>query len=164
MPTKPKKTKKSIQSIVETTESTEPTEDQLKLLSYFGLSDSDDIGVYFGDQGDYVIEMTTLMGEPLGIVQIPLGEAAHELRPLFDYAGSMGEVFCSYPSMFSDSKRYRGVEERNLKAVLRDLAAHFKAIEDAKLLALRAAEEAAERDALRRRLEYGELYIEDREG
>jgi hypothetical protein len=135
------------------TEPIEPTEDDLRLLTYFGLTEFDDIAVAWGDSGGYEIDITE-DGGFLKTVQIPFGEAEPELSP-------MGEYYCGYPRIFSDSKSGCSLEERNLRGVLRDLAAHFKAIEDAKLLALKAAKEAEEEAALRIRMEYCELHIFD---
>ena len=135
------------------TRAIKPTEDDLRLLKYFGLTEFDDISVARGDQGSYDIEILTENRELLEIIEIPFGEAEREIMPIDGY-------YCSYPRISSGSKTRRCIEERkleerNLRGVLLDLAVHLKAIEDAKLLAVKAEEEAA----LRIRLEYGELDI-----
>jgi hypothetical protein len=57
-----------------------PTRDELRLLRYLGLSESDAISVCSGNQG-YEIEMTAENGESLGTVQTPYGKSADTLVP-----------------------------------------------------------------------------------
>jgi hypothetical protein len=80
--------------------------------------------------------------------QIPFSD------PEYALGAYPGTFLCVYPyprDQWDNASRSASAD--CLKAILRDFAVHFKAIEDAKLLAIKAEEEAA----LLTRLEYSGL-------
>jgi hypothetical protein len=112
--------------------------------------------VIVGDPPCYEIIMGKKGRGTIKPLQIPFSDSVSQLD------ASWSRFLCFYPPHWTDRKG-RQRQARNLKLLLRDMEIHSKAIEDAKLLALKAAEDAAKEAALLIRIEYGELDIfEDR--
>ncbi len=131
---------------------TKATKNELKLLNYLGLSESDEVHVGIGDPPCYEIDRERESGEPTETVLIPFSDQTYQKNPSLQMNPTLGEVLFEYPNS-SESKRVRRIFAENLRVLLSDIDFYSKAIEDEKFLALKAAEEAA----LLRRLEYGEL-------
>jgi hypothetical protein len=118
---------------------------ELRLLKYLHLSESYSITVLIGNPPCYEIIIGREGRGFIKLLQIPFSELANQLD------NSLGALF-RYPELWNDRSRRR-IQARNLKLLLHDIEAHSKALEEQKLLALKAEEEAK----LRIRLEYGEL-------
>ena len=135
-------------------EPNKPTKNELKLLDYLGLSESDGIYVTIGDPPCHQISTETESGVPLKTVQIPLNDLTWQTDPSLQIDPTLGGVLFVYPNS-SESKRARRIYAGNLKVLLCDIYLYSTAIENAKLLALKAAEEAR----LLRRSEYHDSII-----
>ena len=131
-----------------------PTKNELKLLNYLGLSESEGILVTIGDPPCHHISTETESGVPGDAVLIPFSNLTYQRDPSLQIDTTFGEVLFEYPNS-SASRRSRRIYAENLKVLLSDIYFYSKAIEDEKLLALKAAEEAE----LLIRFEYDELSI-----
>jgi hypothetical protein len=137
----------------------QPTEDELKLLKYLHLSDRANVWVDIIGSQHYEISNYRTSRK----VQIPCSALAFrpdqslKVRPFFD------NVLFYYPRI-GTSKRALHAQARNLRIVLIEIEAQLKARKAEKLLALKAAKEAAEEARLRTRLEYSgmETFDSDR--
>jgi hypothetical protein len=121
----------------ESSKPNKPTKNELKLLNYLGLSESDGILVTIGDPPCHQISTDT-ESEP---ILIPFSNLTCQKDPSLQIDTTMGEVLFEYPNSWA-SRRSRRIYAGNLKVLLSDLYFYYKAIEDEKLLALKAAEEA----------------------
>ena len=129
----------------------EPTKNELKLLKYLHMSESQNVTVLIGTPPCYEIIIGKEGRGFIRILQIPFSEFTSQLD------SSLSVLLC-YPHLWK-GRSERRIQANNLKLLLRDMEIHSKAIEDAKLLALKAADEAA----LRIRIEYDGLFaIDDR--
>ena len=128
------------------------TKNELKLLKYLGVSESDEVWVVIGDSSGHEISTYREDPEPTKTVLIPFSHLPYEKDPALRIEVLHDGMLFSYPNS-SYGRNSRRIQAKNLKILLYDIEAHSKALEDAKLLSDKAEEEAA----LRIRLEYGEL-------
>ena len=120
-------------------ESRSPTKNELKLLKHLGTCESNKVKIYLGEPPCHEIHIENEDGLEVGSGTVPFSASGGDIEP------TIGGILFSYPSL-AGNKRTRGIEARNLKAILLDVEAHF---ERRGLL--------ADEVALRMRLEYGEL-------
>jgi len=137
----------------------QPTEDELKLLKYLHLSDLAIFWVEIIGSQHYEISNFRTSRK----VQIPCSALAFRPDQSLKVPPFVHRILFNYPRLGS-SKRALRTQARNLRIVLIEIEAQLKARKAEKLLALKAAKEAAEEAALRTRLEYSgmETFDSDR--
>jgi hypothetical protein len=116
----------------------QPTEDELKFLKYLNLSDRARVWVEIIGSEYYEISNYRTSKK----VQIPCSVLAFQPDQSLKVRPFLGSFLFYYPRIGS-SKRALNTQARNLRIVLLEIEAQLKARKEQKMLALKAAKEAA---------------------